>query len=112
VNVSSVVAIVPGRIPTYSASKAALHSYTQSLRLSLQRSGNVKVFELMPPLVDTEFSAIINGSTGIAPAVVAQDLINAIEKDNYEIHVGKTQYIYDLYLQSPAKALKAMHPEV
>jgi uncharacterized oxidoreductase len=111
VNVSSVVAIVPGKIPTYSASKAALHSYTQSLRLSL-RSGNVKVFELMPPLVDTEFSAIINGRTGIAPAVVAQDLIEAIEKDNYEIHVGKTQYIYDLYLQSPAKALKAMHPEV
>ncbi|MEP6949085.1 MAG: SDR family NAD(P)-dependent oxidoreductase [Ginsengibacter sp.] len=110
VNVSSVVAIVPGKIPTYSASKAALHSYTQSLRVSLKRSGNVKVFELMPPLVDTEFSAIINGSTGISPLVVAQDLIDAIEKDNYEIHVGKTQYIYDLYLQSPAEALKAMNP--
>ena len=110
VNVSSVVAIVPGKIPTYSASKAALHSYTQSLRVSLQRVGNIKVFELMPPLVDTEFSAIINGSTGIAPSVVAQGLIEAIEKDNYEIHIGKTQYIYDLYLQSPAEALKVMNP--
>jgi uncharacterized oxidoreductase len=110
VNVSSVVAIVPGKIPTYSASKAALHSYTQSLRLSLQRSGHVKVFELMPPLVNTEFSAIINGSTGIAPAVVARDLIDAIGKNNYEIHVGRTQYIYDLYLQSPAEALKVMNP--
>jgi uncharacterized oxidoreductase len=112
VNVSSVVAIVPGRIPTYSASKAALHSYTQSLRVSLQRAGNIKVFELMPPLVDTEFSAIINGSTGIAPVVVAQGLIDAIEKDTYEIHIGKTQYIYDLYLQSPADALKVMNPVV
>jgi uncharacterized oxidoreductase len=112
VNVSSVVAIVPGKIPTYSASKAALHSYTQSLRISLKRSGNVKVFELMPPLVNTEFSAIINGSTGIAPVVVAQDLIDAIGKDHYEIHVGRTQYIYDLYLQSPAEALKLMNPAV
>jgi uncharacterized oxidoreductase len=110
VNVSSVVAIVPGKIPTYSASKAALHSYTQSLRVSLKRWGNVKVFELMPPLVDTEFSAIINGKTGIAPAVVAQDLIDSIAKDNYEIHVGKTKYIYDLYLQSPAEALNLMNP--
>lgn len=110
VNVSSVVALVPGKIPTYSASKAALHSYTQSLRISLKRSGNIKVFELMPPLVDTEFSAIINGSTGISPVVVAQGLMDAMEKDNYEIHVGKTQYIYDLYLKSPAEALKAMNP--
>src|ERR1700712_3461625 len=44
VNVSSVVAIVPGSLATYSASKAALHSYTQSLRFALQNS-NVKVFE-------------------------------------------------------------------
>jgi uncharacterized oxidoreductase len=111
VNVSSVVALVPGKIPTYSASKAALHSYTQSLRIALSRSSNVKVFELMPPLVDTEFSAIINGNTGIAPSVVAQDFINAVENDIYEIRVGKTQYIYDLYLRSPEEALKALNPD-
>src|ERR1700710_2977044 len=65
VNVSSVVAFVPGSLATYSASKAALHSYTQSLRIALSRNSKVKVFELMPPLVDTEFSAIINGHNGI-----------------------------------------------
>jgi uncharacterized oxidoreductase len=109
VNVSSVVALVPGSLPTYSASKAALHSYTQSLRYAL-RDSNVKVFELMPPLVDTEFSAIINGSAGIQPSVVAQELVNGLEKDNYEIRVGKTQYIFDLFLKSPEEAFKAMHP--
>lgn len=111
VNVSSVVAIVPGGLPTYSASKAALHSYTQSLRIALSRSSKVKVFELMPPLVDTEFSAIINGKNGIPPAQVAQEFVAALEKDVYEIRVGRTQAIYDLYLKSPAEALSAMNPE-
>ena len=61
VNVSSIVAFVPGaRLATYAASKAALHSYTQSLRFTLSDT-NVKVFELMPPLVDMEFSVEIDG---------------------------------------------------
>jgi uncharacterized oxidoreductase len=110
VNVSSVVAIAPGSLITYSASKAALHSYTQSLRIALDRTSNVKVFELMPPLVDTEFSAIINGHTGIAPSQVATEFFEALAEDVYEIHVGKTQYIYDLYLKSPEEALRAMQP--
>ena len=111
VNVSSVVAIVPGSLPTYSASKAALHSYTQSLRIALGRSSKVKVFELMPPLVDTEFSAIINGKNGIPAAKVAENFVNALEKDVYEIRVGRTQVIYELHLKSPAEALSAMNPE-
>jgi uncharacterized oxidoreductase len=111
VNVSSVVAFVPGRLATYSASKAALHSYTQSLRIALSRSSSVKVFELMPPLVDTEFSAPINGSTGIAPSVVAQAFVDALANDTYEIRVGNTQTIYELYRQSPDTALHVMQPE-
>jgi len=110
VNVSSVVAFVPGSLVSYSASKAALHSYTQSLRIALHRSSNVKVFELMPPLVDTEFSAVIGGHNGIAPAVVAEAFISSLEKNEYEIRVGNTQYIYDLYLKSPAEALQTMQP--
>ena len=46
VNVSSIVAIVPGQLATYSASKAALHSYTQALRINLERNSNIKVFYL------------------------------------------------------------------
>jgi uncharacterized oxidoreductase len=110
VNVSLVVAFVPGSLVSYSASKAALHSYTQSLRIALGRSTNVKVFELMPPLVNTEFSAPINGQNGISPSVVAQDFITALENDVYEIRVGKKQYIYELYLKSPVEALNTMQP--
>ena len=110
VNVSSVVAFVPGSLTTYSASKAALHSCTQSLRINLQRKGNIKVFELMPPLVNTEFSAPIGGANGVSPTVVAQDLLDGLANDVYEIRTGKTQFIYDLYRQSPEEALKVMQP--
>ena len=108
VNVSSIVAFVPGVIPTYSASKAALHSYTQSLRISLEET-SVKVFELMPPLVDTEFSKEIGGSRGIHPSVVAEDLIKAFANDDYEIRSGNTENIYQLFRSSPAEALKTMN---
>ncbi len=112
INVSSILAIVPRYIATstYSASKAALHSYTLSLRTALtQTNSNVKVFELMPPLVNTQFSAEIGGQNGIPALDVAQALLNGLKNDNYEIHVGQTQYIYDLYLKSPEEALKAMN---
>jgi len=54
---------------------------------------------------------MIGGGNGIAPSKVAQDFIEAMEKDIYEIRVGKTQDIYELYLRSPAEALKVMQPE-
>jgi len=110
VNVSSVVAFVPGSLATYGASKAALHSYTVSLRHALAESSDIKVFELMPPLVDTEFSAGIGGHNGIAPSAVAEDLVRALGEDEYEIRTGNTEKIYRLYLSSPEEAFKAMHP--
>jgi uncharacterized oxidoreductase len=112
VNVSSITAFAPNAyIPTYSASKAALHSYSQALRLTLERSSRIKVFELMPPLVNTDFSAGIGGSKGIAPAVVAADLLDALENNRYEIQVGGTADLFRLFLSSPAEALQVMNPE-
>lgn len=109
VNVSSIVAYVPGiTLPTYAASKAAVHSYTTSLRLSLENTP-VKVFELMPPLVDTEFSAGIGGHNGIKPSVVAQELLTALQNDDFEIRVGDTAKMYELFLSSPADALEVMN---
>ena len=55
VNVTSGLAFVPlPKAPTYSATKAALHSYTQALRVQL--AGRVDVIELAPPAVRTELT--------------------------------------------------------
>ena len=110
INVSSIVAFVPAHgIATYSASKAALHSYTQSLRYVLNQSSSVKVFELMPPLVNTEFSKDIGGASGIPPAQVAMELLRALRNDTYEIRVGTTEDIYQLYRSDPDGAFQAIN---
>lgn len=53
--VSSGLAMLPLAImPTYNSTKAAIHSWTQSLRYQLKET-NVQVIEIIPPYVATEF---------------------------------------------------------
>lgn len=56
INVSSGLAFVPFPVtPTYSATKAALHSYTVSLRVQLQGTP-VEIIEIIPPAVATDLT--------------------------------------------------------
>ncbi len=56
INVSSGLAFVPmAIIPVYCATKAAVHSFTVSLRHQL-RSSSVSVIELVPPYVATDLN--------------------------------------------------------
>jgi len=107
VNVTSIVGLVPSAgIPTYSASKSALRAYTQSLRSSLSDTG-VKVFELLPPLVNTEFSAPIGGANGIAPKEVADELIAAFENDRFDVPVGHTKSVHVAIGEAMAKVVRS-----
>jgi uncharacterized oxidoreductase len=54
INITSALAFVPMAIaPTYSATKAGLHAYTESIRFLLQ-GGGIQVIEVAPPRVETE----------------------------------------------------------
>jgi uncharacterized oxidoreductase len=93
VNVSSGLAFVPLAIlPVYCATKAALHSFSLSLRHQLARTP-VKVVEIIPPTVDTDLdrgarSARGQRDRGIPPSEVAGAAVEGIEQGADEIAVG------------------------
>jgi uncharacterized oxidoreductase len=93
VNVSSGLGFVPLVIaPVYSATKAALHSFSVSLRRQCEGT-SIKVFEIIPPIVDTDLDRGARdkrGQTnkGISSAEVAKASIQGMEKDRFEIPVG------------------------
>jgi uncharacterized oxidoreductase len=63
----------------------------------------------MPPLVDTEFSAEIGGHRGIPARQVAEEFLAALQQDTYEIHVGQTAELYQLFRADPAQAQALMN---
>ena len=74
INVSSGLASVPlVSAPTYSATKAAIHSYTLSLREALK--GQVEVIELIPPAVQTDLTPGQSTREGYMPL---QDFIDEV----------------------------------
>lgn len=93
INVSSGLALTPLMItPVYSATKAALHSFSISLRKQLAKT-SVKVFEILPPIVDTDLdrgARDLRGqkNKGISVQQVANEALKALAKDQYEIPVG------------------------
>jgi len=107
INIQSIVSYLPNTIiATYSATKAALHSYSQSLRIVLQKSSpNVKVFEVFPPLVDTDLTKAYDGDK-LSPTEVANDIIDGVEKDEYAVRNGATKDLYKAFLRDPEEALK------
>ena len=70
--VSSGLAFVPMALtPTYCATKAAIHSWTQSLRYQL-RETTTSVVELIPPYVGTE---LMSGGTSDSRAMPLPEFI-------------------------------------
>jgi uncharacterized oxidoreductase len=90
-NVSSGLAFVPiARFPIYCATKAAIHSFTMSLRAQLKDT-SIKVFEVIPPTVyDTELKGkpLEKTDWAVSSAEVAEAVIAGLEKDQYEIPAG------------------------
>lgn len=109
INNSSITAYIPAsRLATYSASKAALHSYTQSLRIALQSYTQLQVFEVICPLVDTEFAKDIPGDK-IAPELVASAVLDGLHHNQHEILVASAGDLYAYYLKSPQESLKFLN---
>jgi uncharacterized oxidoreductase len=89
---SSAVALVavPG-LAVYAATKAALHSLARSLRAELKAQG-IGVFEVLAPVVDTEFARALDVPK-IPPSVVADAVLAGLAHNRGEIRVARVRQL-------------------
>lgn len=108
VNVTSGLAIAPrAGGPVYCATKAALRSFTQSLRYNL-RDTKVHVVEALPPVVDTAMTrGRVNGKK-MSAKDCATKIVDAIATNALEANVGMVKLLRLAYSISPALARRIM----
>jgi uncharacterized oxidoreductase len=107
VNISTGLVYLPKATqPFYCAAKAALHSYTRSLRWALQNS-RVRVFEVMMTLVDTNFHQgdLPRNIKAMSPREAARLTLEGILRDEEEIHIGKAALARWVALVAPKKGM-------
>ena len=114
VNVSSGAGLIPFPIsPVYSGAKAALHSFTQCLRVQMQAT-NVTVIELIPPGVETplyrseDFAKEMKLPKGMDVTVFAQKAIAGIEAGKPEVRPGLANMLKIMSRVAPGFMLNMM----
>ncbi len=97
-NVSSVVGLASSPpLPGYSASKAALHSLTQNLRITLRDKG-IKVLGIYPGPIETELWAGKGPAVKATTESTAELIVAGLEKgDTYIFPDPVAQYIGKLW---------------
>lgn len=111
VNVSSGLAYVPLTLaPVYCASKAAIHSWTQSFRHQMANS-NIKVFELLPPLVETDMVEDFKDQKMMHADDLARDFINGLLADKFEITPGQSGQMKLMSRLAPRFIFKAINKQ-
>jgi uncharacterized oxidoreductase len=113
VNISSGLAFVPiATMPIYCATKAAIHSFTISLRHQLKDT-SIRVFEAAPPTTDTELDSSFAGEReayrGISPKEVAAEIAAGIRVNKEEIIVGEAQGLYRAARRDPEAIFKQLN---
>jgi uncharacterized oxidoreductase len=95
INVSSVLGFVPlAFAAVYSSTKAALHSYSQSLRYKLGGT-SVKVLELAPPWVQTDLLNSNDEPRAMPLAQFIEETMHILGSDAEEIVVEKGKSLRD-----------------
>lgn len=113
VNVSSGLAFVPLPIsPIYCATKAGLHSFSQSLRVQLKGT-SVQVFELAPPATQTDMlgqfeSEDMKGVSIMRTEDMVADALRAMDADCLEIRPGQANQLKFMSRLAPDFILKQM----
>lgn len=105
VNVSSRLGIMPAVwVPIYSSTKTALHFFTRALRMQLANT-KVKVFEIVPPMVDTDLAGVGAQANGVNVDEFADGVMAQFAEDVKEIgYANSVVALTDEYTASAAMA--------
>jgi uncharacterized oxidoreductase len=91
INVTSGLAFVPlAMVPVYCATKAALHSFTLSLRHHLAKTP-IKVIEIIPPAVNTDLGGPGLHNFGVPLDEFSDAIFSRLQGDELEIAYGFAQ---------------------
>lgn len=93
--VSSVLGFTPmAMTAVYSSTKAALHSYSQSLRFKLRHT-SVRVLEIIPPWVRTQLLNSSEEPRAMPLDEFIRDTVEALAKNADEILVPRAKFLRD-----------------
>ncbi|MGZ3687398.1 MAG: SDR family oxidoreductase [Bdellovibrionota bacterium] len=88
INVTSGLSFTPlANVPVYCATKAALHSFTLSLRHQLKKT-KIQVLEIIPPAVNTDLGGPGLHTFGVPLDEFADSTMKRLEKGDLEIPYG------------------------
>lgn len=109
INITSGLVYVSKTIyPFYNATKAALHSFTQVLRIQMEKSA-INIIEVFFPPVDTPFHKGNPPAKVISAEKAVDAMIIGIEKGEIEILVGITKLLYIMSRIAPKFILRKIN---
>jgi uncharacterized oxidoreductase len=114
INVSSGLGFIPAaRMPVYSASKDGVHAFSMTLRQQLLKVGN-KVFEVVPPAVDTELNLEGRAKRGnykvdLKPAEFVSAVMKGFKNNTFEIGYGMTESLIKASREELDKSFQQMN---
>ncbi|AWW31499.1 oxidoreductase [Echinicola strongylocentroti] len=110
INVTSGLVYAPkSAYPIYNATKAALHSFTQTIRMQLDDSP-VAIKEVLLPVVDTPWHEGNVPKMAISPEEAVSKMLRGLEKGKGEIRVGKVKLLHLISRIAPSLASKIINP--
>ncbi|GAL84774.1 oxidoreductase [Sporocytophaga myxococcoides] len=110
INISTGLIYAPREIyPFYNATKAALHSFTQVLRMQLRKSSPVKITEVILPVVDTPWHKGNPPKMAMPVDKAVSEILSKLEKGQTEIRIGKVELLHWLSRIAPELAIKMLN---
>ncbi len=111
VNITTAGVYIPLSVmPGYSASKAALSSFTHALQQQLAETP-LRVFEVLPPAVDTDLVSRFKMQK-LQPELLAKKILTGLKNDRYDMPIGSTKVLKWLAKLAPVFFERLFHRQM